>query len=115
MAGTYNIVCEQGATFRLMLTWRNPNGTPVNVTGYSAKMDVRQKASTGHTELSLSTAAGGITLGGVDGTVLLTATATTTNALVSGVYVYDLELTSAGGEVTRLVAGSFTVDEQVTR
>lgn len=114
-AGSYDILCEQGATFSLVLTWRNPDGTPIDITGYSAKMQVRASKADATAILTLDTTTGGITLGGDMGTVTLTASATATNSLTSGAYVYDLELTSATNNVTRLIEGAFTVSGQVTR
>ena len=114
MAGTYDITCEQGATFNLVLTWRNPDQSPVDLTGYIGKMQVRASKADASAVLTLETGSG-ITLGGTSGTVTLNASATATGALDAGTYVYDLELTSSGGNVTRLVEGAFTVSGQVTR
>jgi hypothetical protein len=47
--------------------------------------------------------------------VTLSLTAAVTAAIVAGVYVYDLELVSSGGIVTRLLQGTFTVSAEVTR
>jgi MoxR-like ATPase len=37
-----------------------------------------------------------------------------TASLAAGTYIYDLELTSPTGSVTRLLEGTFIVDEEVT-
>ena len=66
------------------------------------------------TILSLTQSAG-LTLGGVAGTIIIALTATQTAALVAGNYVYDLELASSGGVVTRLVQGTLAVSAEVTR
>ena len=113
-AGNYDILCEQGATFNLVLTWRNPDQSPIDVTGYTAKMQVRVSKSDSTAVLTLQTGSG-ITLGGTAGTITLNASATATNSLDAGTFVYDLELTSSNGTVTRLIEGSFTVSGQVTR
>jgi hypothetical protein len=57
----------------------------------------------------------GITLGGTAGTIALAAVATATSAVEAGQYVYDLELVSGAGYVTRLVEGNFVVYAEVTR
>jgi hypothetical protein len=44
----------------------------------------------------------------------LALSAAETTALVAGNYVYDLEVTSPGGVVTRLLEGGFIVYEGVT-
>lgn len=110
--GWLDLDCYQGASFDYTLTWKT-NGTAVNLTGYSARMQVRQTADATATVLSISNGSG-ITLGGTAGTVLLEASATTTAALTAGQYVYDLELVS-GAYVTRLVEGNFVIYSEVTR
>lgn len=104
--------CDQGATFLLVLTWRNPDGTPINLTGYTAEMRV---APTKGATLVLhpTTANGQIALGGALGTVTITVPASITESLNPGQYAYELDLTSGGGIVTRLVEGPFIVDGQV--
>lgn len=113
-AGTYNITCEQGATLNLVLTWRNPDGSPIDVTGYTAKMQVRASKADSTALLTLQTGSG-ITLGGAAGTITLNASASATGGIDAGGYVYDLEMTSSDGTVTRLIEGAFTVSGQVTR
>ena len=49
------------------------------------------------------------------GILSISATATATAALEEGIYVYDLELTTSAGVVTRLLQGQVTVSPEVTR
>ena len=114
-AGIYNIIADQGSTFSRQLTWNDSNGSAVNLTGYTARMDVRTSIdAAGAAVLSLTTTNGRIVLGGSAGTINLSAEATATQAVESGNYVYDLELVS-GSTVTRLVQGSFVLRGEVTR
>ena len=115
ISGSYNITCDQGATFKRTITWTNQAKTPYNLTGYTARMQVRSTASASNVELELTTANSRIVLGGTAGTIQLTVPAVTTAALTPGLYVYDLELVSGGGEVTRLIEGNFNVKAEVTR
>lgn len=114
MAGTHDIVCDQGATFTRIFTWEDSSGIPIDLTLYTARMQVRATIGSPSTLLSLTTENGGISLGGTAGTITVTATATQTAAVAAGCYVYDLEMVT-GAVVTRLVQGSFTVDAEVTR
>ena len=111
--GKYNIVCPQGSTFHQQLTWLIDD-TPVDLTYYTARMQVREKYTSTVYNLNLTTENGGITLGGEEGTILIYISATDTEELVSKEYVYDLELDS-GGEVTRIIEGKFIVTPEVTR
>jgi hypothetical protein len=111
--GKYNIVCPQGSTFNQQLTWTIDND-PVDLTGYTARMQVREKHISNVYNLNLTTENGGIVLGDDEGTILLTASATDTSEIIAKEYVYDLELDS-GGEVLRLIEGKFIVTPEVTR
>lgn len=114
MASRYDIACEQGATFSRVITYQGADGAPIDLTTYTARMQVRETAESGTTLLNLTTENGGIALGNVAGTVTLTATATQTAGIAAGEWVYDIELVS-GATVTRLLQGCFTVDAEVTR
>ena len=114
MAGTHNFLCEQGATFTREITWLDSEGVPVNLTNYTARMQVRATASAASTLISLTSSGGDITLGGTAGTINITISATATAGVVAGCYVYDLELVD-GATVYRLLQGDFTVDAEVTR
>lgn len=114
-AVTYDITIEQGATFQLNIVWKNPNETPINLTGYTARMQVREKVASTSTLLNLTTENGGIALGGVTGTIAVTAAASLTDDITVKRGVYDLELISSGGVVTRLVEGCVTISPEVTR
>jgi len=113
MAGQYNFTIEQGATFNLLMTWKIDN-VAVNLTGYTARLQARIDVDETDTILSLTTGAG-ITLGGAAGTISLDQTATQTALLPKGEYVYDLELQSGGGIVTRLLQGELNISAEVTR
>lgn len=122
-AGSHDITIEQGATFRLSLIWREPTvnevaGDPIDLTGYTARMQVRRKHTSDTTILSLTSAAGDITLGGAAGTIVVVATAAATAAIDTDnktlSAVYDLELIN-GSTVTRLLEGSVTITPEVTR
>ena len=111
-AGKYNITAYQGATYDLDLTW-STNGTPVNLTNYTAAMQVRTAANASTAIISLTNGTG-ITLGGTAGTININIGATTMGSASPGQYVYDLELNS-GGTVYRLIQGTFSIQAEVTR
>lgn len=114
-AATHDILIEQGATFQLNLVWKDSLGAPINLTGYTARMQVRQKIADAAPLLSFTTENGAITLGGTAGTIAIVGLATLTDALTVKSGVYDLELVSGGGIVTRLIEGAVTISPQVTR
>ena len=78
-------------------------------------MHVRPTVESSTLTISLTTENNRITLGGAAGTITLHISATDTAALTPGLYVYDLEVVSGGGEVTRIIEGNFAVKAEVTR
>lgn len=121
-AGHLDLVIEKGATFSKILTWKDSEGSLVNLTGYTARMKVKESYSSSSAILDLTTENSKISLGGANGTITITVSATDTAALtanmnlkeiISELYVYDLELIS-GSTVTRLLQGNVYVSEEVT-
>jgi len=109
MSGKYNIVAEQGATFNLNFRVET-DGVPWNLTGYTFKMQVRRSTSATTTLINLTSA----TMTSV-GHVSATVNATTMATVPAGRWVYDIELTSSGGQVTRILEGRFIVTPEVTQ
>ena len=114
MAVTYNTVIDQGADWYITFIYENPNGTAVNVTGYTAALQVRTSPLAKTAVLTLTNGSG-ITITGNTGTFACHATYGQTSAITNGKYAYDLEITSPGAVVTRLVQGTVEVTPQVTR
>lgn len=109
----YDFDARQGSTVSRTFTWK-VDGTAQNLTGWSARMQVRPAAGSDILYVSL-TSGSGITLGGAAGTVTVTVSATTMAAVPPGKHEYDLELVNGGGEVTPFLAGAFKVSAEVTR
>ena len=115
MSGQWNLTIDQGATFDVTLTWRDEAGSPVDLSGYTARAQIRSQV-TSATPLVDLTVGDGITLGGGAGTIRLVIDDTDTAALPAPFDgVWDLEVESGSGVVTRLLAGTVTVTPEVTR
>jgi hypothetical protein len=116
MAVTYNTTIDQGADWYINFTYEQPSGTPVNITGYTAALQIRTSPLAKTTVLNLTSAVGGgITITGASGLLACRATAAQTNAITNGKYAYDIEITSPAGVVTRICQGTIEVSPQVTR
>jgi hypothetical protein len=109
MSGKYNIVAEQGATFNLNFRVET-DGTPWNLTSYTFAMQVRRSTSSSTTLLDISSA----TMTSL-GHISVTVDADTMAAIPAGRWVYDIELTSSGYQVTRILEGRFIVTAEVTQ
>lgn len=112
-AATYDFEIEQGTTLNKGLVWKGSTGAPVDLSGYTARMQLRPSVSSDTVLLDLTTENGGITLGGALGTITLHFTAAQTAALPKG-GVYDLEMI-IDGNVTRLIQGAVSLSKEVTR
>lgn len=129
---------QQGATFTRVLKWgaypypvrqecgvivnaltgrpANPaDFEPVDLTGCTARMQIRPEVESPTVLLELSTTNGRIALGGVAGTATLTLDPATTAALDWDSGVWDLEITHPGGDVSRMAEGTASVSPEVTR
>jgi len=115
MAGRYNMVCDQGATFSLTFTIKT-DGVAWNLVGnYTAKMQVRSFLNANTVLIELTTANSRISFS-AGGTVTLSLTAANTTDLPTGRHTYDLELTQTSNSVvTRVLEGKFVVRGEVTR
>lgn len=137
MTTRQDLIIRQGETWSFTYAKRDEAGAVVDLTGYSARMAIRDRVG-GSLEAFLSStgdAAGGtITLGGAAGTVVPSMTSTQSAALANTLatlsvliadeepdglkstetFVYDLELTSPAGVVTRELEGHVVVHRRVT-
>lgn len=109
MSGKYNIVAEQGATFNLNFRVET-DGVAWNLSDYTFAMQVRRSTSSNTTLLNITSA----TMTS-QGHVSVTVSAATMADVPAGRWVYDIELTSSGDEVTRILEGRFIVSPQVTQ
>lgn len=87
---------------------------PVNLTGYTARMQIRLKVEDTDFIHELTTENGGITINTTDSTLTLTISAVDTAAFTFSTAVYSLELVS-GSVVTPFVNGTITMYKEVTR
>lgn len=113
LAGELNLTIEQGATFLLTLFDQDDTGAPVNLSGYTARMQLRTTKAASTAVLELTTENGRISIDGAAGQINLSIAAADTNSL-TGSGFYDLELVN-GAIVERFIEGQYTVSEQVTR
>jgi hypothetical protein len=116
MAVDYDTTINQGADWYINFQYKDTaTNTPINITGYTAALQLRSLPSDTTTALSLTSPSGGITITGATGLVEVHATAVQTGAIVTGYYYYDCEITSPTNVVTRLIQGQILVSPQVTR
>ena len=108
-----NLLLEQRATFRLVLTWKDAKLFPINLTGYSARLQIRL-TPTSAVLFEASSANGKIVLGGAMGLITVTITDEETSALTFTNAVYDLKLGAPDGSAIRLLQGTVVLSPGVT-
>lgn len=121
MATSYKFTWDKGATIIRVLRWlqdvapegSDPDYQPVNLTGYIGRMELRDKHG-GTLLYRLDTTLGNMTIDGPEGTITLEIPATLTTTWTWRNAVYDIELVSATGRVTRLLQGTITLSPEVT-
>ena len=87
--------------------------TQVDMAGYTARMAIKT-AIGGTLLLTLDTTTGSIVVNNTTKTITLILTAVATAALTWSTGVYDLEMVSPTGAVTKLITGTVTVSPEVT-
>ena len=124
-AGKYSFTIEQGATTNFQVVYKDANGTPINLSGYQARMQIRETKAATTVICSLSSSRDadgtGLNLNGSSGTLPLASgsigiyiSAASSSNFNFDTGVYDLELVS-GSFVTRLMQGVIKLDKEVTR
>lgn len=114
-AAVYDFVLEQGTTFRKQLTYTDSAGVAVDLTGYSARMQLRTKITDANIIILLDNANGRITITPTTGVIDLFISDTDTASLTFKTAAYDLEVIAPNGDVTRLLEGTITLSKEVTR
>lgn len=124
-AGTYNFTCEQGSTFTRLIELEEPDlladptgetFVPINIEGYTARMQIRRTIDSSTTLVSLTTENGGLTVNPADpDNQILISMSDAVTASISTSGVYDLEIESPDGTVSRILQGTVTLSPEVTR
>ena len=111
---TYDISADQGSDLDTLITYTDDAGTVINLTGCSARMQVRPFAGSTNPVLNL-TSSSGITLGGAAGTIRILISAAALSLVPAGSYAYDIELVDTAQVVLKIISGQFVVNAEVTR
>ena len=111
MGAVANLYIDQGSTFSTTVYVKNDDETAFDLTAHTAAGQIHKSYSTSTKVDFTLEIADPATLGQINASLTATQTAT----LEEGRYVYDIEVTSTSGTVTRVLEGIITVSPQVTR
>ena len=110
MATISNLYVDAGATYSNIITVTASNGQALNLTGYSVASQMRKsyQSSTAYDFTASIYDAN-------NGKIRLQLTDSDSAEIPAGRWLYDVEITSAGGTKTRVVEGIVTVNPQITQ
>lgn len=114
-AAVYDFTIEQGTTHRMSFLWEDSDGVAINLTDYTARMQARKAFNADEVLINANTENGMITLVPATGEVQIVLPEAITALFTWSQALYDVELISADGTVTRLVQGSINISREVTR
>lgn len=103
-----NIVIEQGTDFSNVFTVTNPDGSPLDLTGFNSSAKIKKfptSAKSTPFTVGIITAAG---------QVVVSMAHTVTNSLDPGRYYYDVITISYGGTINRIIEGMALVTPSVS-
>lgn len=119
-AGVYNTTVERGSTFQLTLTYKDASGTLVDLSTWTARMQVRETPASapiltsegGSPTIAISTtnASTGVLVFSV---TPANTTAISPTSLTSAFYDIEIQKTSTG-EVRRVLQGKLTISPEIT-
>lgn len=102
MSANEDLYTDQGCTFSSTITVNGINNEPFNLTGYSARGQIRKSyASTNFVAFTTVVQSG---------SVVISLTSTQTRAMKAGRYLYDVEIYNTANNVIRIAQGIFEID-----
>jgi hypothetical protein len=111
MATISNLFVDQDADFTTTVTVNDSTGSALDLTNYTALGMIRKT----YQSSTATTFTSSFVSPRTTGQITISLTDTQTSALESGRYVYDLVITDASGNKTRVVEGIATVNPSVSR
>lgn len=109
-AGYQELFLEQGTDFTTSITLDDVNGDPYNLTGYTAKSQMRKSyystSPTAQFTITINSPAAGI--------IVMSLPSANTSNIAAGRYVYDVAIKDSANTVTRVLEGIVNVLPRVT-
>lgn len=117
-ASKYDFSIEQGTSFTLSIKYKDNTGTPIDITGWCARITLTTDKNTSviFTTDNLDLSQYNFTIDGPSGTLTLMLPADTTNNFIFNIANYDYELASpeeiysgGGRNVYRILYGTINI------
>lgn len=114
MAGQKNFEVDQNATFSFVVEYKDENDNAIDLSGASAKMQVRDTRGGTKLAVTLTSPSGGITIDGPNGKLTVKMTPTQTSKIFYPKSSYDLMVVDSNGNKIKLLEGFMTLNRSVT-
>lgn len=114
MAVQKNFEVDQNTTFTFVVEYKDNDGNVINLTGASAKLQVRDTKGGAKLAFTLTSPSSGIVIDPALGKLTVRMTPTQTNKLFYPKSSYDLMLTDSNAVKTKLLEGFITLSRSVT-
>lgn len=110
MAVYANLTADQGSAFLSTVSVADVDNNPIDLTGYTFRGQARRtyNSSTAYDFIVTAPVP-------VSGELNVQLSSSTTAAMKSGRYVYDVEIISSNGAITRVLEGQLEITPRVTR
>lgn len=115
MTARYDFKLNQGTDLTVPFFLTDESGKALNLSGFSAQMQLRSNSYTGNLVDTLTSENKGIILDGDVGSLTVVFVHEKTEAYPATALVYDIELISPSNLITRVVEGRIAVSPEVTR
>lgn len=115
MTANYDFTINQGSDVSLPILLKDCAGEAIDLTGYSIAMQIRRFRASETAIDTLESAGDRIEMDATAGKFTLRFPHEITETYPVAKLVYDIEITSGGGEITRVLQGAITVSGEVTR
>ena len=127
-AGKYSFTIEQGSTVDFEIVYKDSNSDPIDLTLYTARMQIRPSIGSDIVHMTLSSSLGpcgtGLNMSGsnsanppTSGSIGIFISAASSSLLDFTNAVYDLEIVSGSGNcahVTRILQGNIKLSKNIT-
>lgn len=127
-AGKYSFIIEQGATLSFELQYKDSTGTPIDLTGYTGRMQIRPSITSNTVLFQMNSTVRpdgtGLNFNGSNGvtppssgSIGVYISAYSSSLMTFNEAVYDIEIVSGSTYpvVTRLIEGTVKLSKEVTR
>jgi hypothetical protein len=109
-----NFEVDQNTTFTFQVEYLDVDDNPIDLTGASAKMQVRDTQGGSKLACTLTSPSGGITIDGPNGLLTIKMTPTQTNKMFYPKSSYDIMIVDSNGNKIKILKGFLTLSRSVT-